>query len=413
MAKGGAPAVTGLLHGYQQAQIRNQQMAQQQGQQDWQRQFQQAQLNRLTTEDAQQAEDARLRREEAARAREDQASQRRMQALQTIRQIAGNPDLTEEEAFQQMEMLTRQAPAMGLSQVDVEQAAYVAPTRRQKAHITRMLADVDKMYPATEEREKLKLANGMTVGEARQQIAQVSGTAPIAKPPANSVNAGSFEDYVNAPPDRRAQLLKDRKDYMQADDRPRITVNTGGSLAPRVQTAVNGLSRGFDSLPIVKTTQKQAEAVSFADSMDVNTKNPADDQALIYAFAKAMDPESVVREGEYATVQRYAQSWAESFGFNAARIFTNTAFLTPQARANMKKTIRARYLAGKNQYDNVYRATVAKINKVTGGQDGADYVTDYAAGFPGSETAPAPAAPAGTVAPAGASYQDYLKSRGR
>ena len=86
------------------------------------------------------------------------------------------------------------------------------------------------------------------------------------------------------------------------------------ALPPRVQTRVDAKARGFDALPIVKTTQKMAEAVAFADSLNANTTNPADDQALIYAFAKAMDPDSVVREGEYATVQKYAQSWAECSG---------------------------------------------------------------------------------------------------
>ena len=33
-----------------------------------------------------------------------------------------------------------------------------------------------------------------------------------------------------------------------------------------------------------------------------------DDQALIYTFAKVMDPNSVVRESEYQTVQDYSQS---------------------------------------------------------------------------------------------------------
>lgn len=36
-----------------------------------------------------------------------------------------------------------------------------------------------------------------------------------------------------------------------------------------------------------------------------------DDQALIYTFAKVMDPNSVVRESEYDTVQRFSQSLAQ------------------------------------------------------------------------------------------------------
>ncbi len=151
---------------------------------------------------------------------------------------------------------------------------------------------------------------------------------------------------------------------------------------PQVQARVDRLSKQFDSLPLVKTTQKMSEAVGFAQGLDPNTKNPADDQALIYAFAKAMDPDSVVREGEYATVQHYARSWAESFGFNAARIFSNSTFLTPQARQNMKRTIMAKFQAGKQQYDAARKSYVDRINKRTGSNDGEDELTDYGSAFP-------------------------------
>jgi hypothetical protein len=161
-----------------------------------------------------------------------------------------------------------------------------------------------------------------------------------------------------------------------------------GNLPPGVRSRVDAKAKGFDSQPVVKRVQTQAEAVSFANSLDPNTKNPADDQALIYAFAKAMDPDSVVREGEYATVQKYAQSWADSFGFNAQRIFSNTAFLTPQARANMKATIAKRYQAGKAQYDNLRKSYADQINRITGKPDGEAHLTDYAGAFPEATATP-------------------------
>jgi hypothetical protein len=155
------------------------------------------------------------------------------------------------------------------------------------------------------------------------------------------------------------------------------------ALPPNVQRRVDAKSKAFDSQPAVKRTQTMAEAVLFADNLDPNTKNPADDQALIYAFAKAMDPDSVVREGEYATVQKYGQSWADAFGFNAARIFSNTAFLTPQARANMKQAIRSRYQAARTQYDNLASAYAKQIDGITGQPGtGQDYLVDYAGAFP-------------------------------
>jgi hypothetical protein len=161
---------------------------------------------------------------------------------------------------------------------------------------------------------------------------------------------------------------------------------TPQGLDPRAQRRVDAKTKAFDSLPVVKKVQTMAEAVSFVQGMNPKTQNPADDQALIYAFAKVMDPESVVREGEYATVQKYAQQWAATLGFNAARIFSNTPFLTETARSNMKSTIKARYQATKAQYDNVRRSYGGQVNTITGQSDGETYLTDYGGAFP-EETA--------------------------
>jgi hypothetical protein len=173
-----------------------------------------------------------------------------------------------------------------------------------------------------------------------------------------------------------------------------------GTLPPNVQRRIDGKSKAFESLPVVKRTQTAAEAVAFANSLDPNTKNPADDQGIIYAFAKAMDPDSVVREGEYNTVQKYAQSWAQTFGFNASRVFSNTAFLTPEARANMKATIQAKFKAGEQQYKAVRKSYADQINRITGGADGEDFLTDYGSAFP-QEAAPSATQSAPTEAAGG------------
>ncbi len=173
------------------------------------------------------------------------------------------------------------------------------------------------------------------------------------------------------------------------------------TLPVPTQRRVDALAKGFDSQPTVRRVQTMAEAVNFVNSLDPKTVNPADDQALIYAFAKAMDPESVVREGEYATVQKYAQSWAQNFGFDAARIFSNTPFLTAQARQNMKNTIAQKFKATQGQYDNLRTSYIQKINAASGKDNGADFLTDYGGAFPDApaKSAPAPGAPA-VAAPA-------------
>lgn len=223
-----------------------------------------------------------------------------------------------------------------------------------------------------------------------------------AKRQAPSVTPGSFEDYLSATPERQAQIRAARKGYGQADDRPdsgaalrdinlqiaqlrlESLKKQGTGLSPPAERQVLQQASQFDSLPVVKNTQVMSEAVDFARSIDPNTKNPADDQALIYAFAKAMDPNSVVREGEYATVQKYAQSWAQTYKFNVERIGSNVAFLAPEARANMKATILSRFAAAQRQYEPVRKSFADRINKITGGTDGESYLTDYGASFPSS-----------------------------
>ena len=129
----------------------------------------------------------------------------------------------------------------------------------------------------------------------------------------------------------------------------------------------------------MKNYNVQAEGKAFADSISNNTQNPADQQGLIYAFAKAMDPASVVREGEYATVQKYAQSWATSFGFNAARIFSNSPFLSASAIANMKATINSKYQAAEKNYKNVYDEYQRQIQGAYTGEQ--RQITDYSKAF--------------------------------
>jgi hypothetical protein len=215
------------------------------------------------------------------------------------------------------------------------------------------------------------------------------------KPPAPPAppNVGSFEDYVirkfgpNPSPEQIENARRAYSDQGRAEKAPVIP----GTLPPSTQRRLDVKVRAFEAQPAVKKAQTMADSIGFAQSLDPNTKNPADDQALIYAFAKAMDPESVVREGEYATVQKYAQSWAQTLGFNAQRIFSNTSFLTPEARKNMKATILSRFKSAKQQYDAVRKSYSDQINKITGSDDGEGYLTDYGAAFPAD--APPPPGP--------------------
>lgn len=153
------------------------------------------------------------------------------------------------------------------------------------------------------------------------------------------------------------------------------------NLPYKTQTKVDQYSRQFSNEAIVKKYNVVSEATQFASSLSDKSGNPADDMALIYAFAKAMDPDSVVREGEYATVQKYAQSWAQKFGFDAMRVLANTEFLAEGARANLKKTIAQRAEPITRQYENLRKYYAKRIDMATGQKDGEEYLPDYAGAF--------------------------------
>lgn len=141
--------------------------------------------------------------------------------------------------------------------------------------------------------------------------------------------------------------------------------NSGANgLTPgQINTTVNQIASAFDNEPVVKNFNIVKEGYDYALSIG-SKSNPTstDDQGLIYAFAKAQDPNSVVKEGEYITVQKYSQSLIQQKWADAKRMAQNVAFLTPEARKNMIATIKSKYGASEKAYQNVYSEYQRQIN---------------------------------------------------
>jgi hypothetical protein len=170
---------------------------------------------------------------------------------------------------------------------------------------------------------------------------------------------------------------------------------TGQVTQGAVDRRVDNYQRQFESNAIVKRFATQNEAEEFINSLDPQTNNPADDQALIYAFAKAMDPDSVVREGEYATVQKYSQTWTQRLKVDVNRIINNDAFLTPDARQHILATIRGKVASGRKSYINFRNEYAKKVNRALNLPDddpsGASYLTEFDTISQGPEPRQAPA----------------------
>lgn len=178
--------------------------------------------------------------------------------------------------------------------------------------------------------------------------------------------------------------------YEQQGYNPKTSVKTGtggsatgdntmlyAGLPSSTATAVRSQVTAFKTEPLVTNFNTIQDGYNFASSISGKTTNPADDQALIYSLAKVLDPNSVVREGEYATAAKYSQSWLKAFGKSVSQAIAGTGFLSEEARKNIKNTIATRYAASKKSYDNVYNQYVGGINNLTGRDNGALFLKNY------------------------------------
>ncbi len=153
----------------------------------------------------------------------------------------------------------------------------------------------------------------------------------------------------------------------------------GTGLTPaQINATVNQIAGAFDNEQIVKNYNTVNEGYQTISSIGTETSSPADDIAFIYAFAKIMDPNSVVREGEYNTIQKYAQTWADNFGFSAKRIFSNTNFLTSDAKQKMLNTLAPKVNTITNQYNNLYNEYQRQISDAYAGKP--RQLTQYSGG---------------------------------
>lgn len=123
------------------------------------------------------------------------------------------------------------------------------------------------------------------------------------------------------------------------------------------------LRKEFYALPEVKTytvaMQQLAQALQTGEG-------PQADLALTYAFAKAMDPDSVVREGEAASVSN-SQAWLQATAENIKKQFgmDGAGNYTPEARSALRQQI-IRATASRNGLYQAKRAQFEDLARRNG-----------------------------------------------
>jgi len=153
------------------------------------------------------------------------------------------------------------------------------------------------------------------------------------------------------------------------------------SLPTSIQNRVIGLADGVKNTDIAKKYLATADSINIVNGIDPKSKNPADHQQIVYAFAKALDPDSAVREGEYSTIKKYAQGAFSRYGKEISNAINGTGFLSEGAIKNIQSTMNNTYTSRKPLYDTKVNETARIINSIAGSDVASELMTDYSAGI--------------------------------
>ncbi len=177
---------------------------------------------------------------------------------------------------------------------------------------------------------------------------------------------GSYNDYQNMDANRKRSVTN---------------ISTGGSgLTPgQINSTVNSITGAFDNEPLVKEYNTIKRNVDVYNNLG---KSATDDIQRVYTFAKVADPNSAVKEGEYASIEKYAQALLQRQGLRVSRVFTSTGVLTDEARTAMGKTLNTNLSAAEKAYKNVESEYQRRINDAYAGKPAV--LTNYA----GTSTTP-------------------------
>lgn len=206
--------------------------------------------------------------------------------------------------------------ALAYGQPAVEMATRTITGRQKKAVEAYVDAALKTSFVADNPDHDPELAQlpehiAKIVGKPTAKLSELQTFAqlPVGKPQGKTrtpAMAGSLEDYVqkkygDAP--TAEQIIEARKVYNQSDDRaPRVTVNTNpGGLPPSATNAALKFQDDYarDSKPYLLLRDAYQRVKSAKP-------DAAGDLSLIFAYMKILDPNSVVREQEFANAQNAA-----------------------------------------------------------------------------------------------------------
>lgn len=145
-----------------------------------------------------------------------------------------------------------------------------------------------------------KVVNGVLVDD---QTGDAIYTAPKEeKAETRSLDVQAADALARGDQETYTRLLKVKKEMGQADDRPRITVNTGSGLSATSESnIINRLSNQWTkAVAPVAEMYRQSKLMKAGLEAARRGDLASGSQAVLVTFQKILDPTSVVRESEYA-----------------------------------------------------------------------------------------------------------------
>lgn len=250
-------------------------------------------------------------------------------------------------------------------------------TEQEQARLNAIVAEKDKMIAQTKTEQatlstaiKTALDNGIKIPDSViQQMQENPGNA-------YQILASNGITLQN-PLERELKIAQ----IGSANRANQPSGSTGGGALSKLPVSIQGkvisAAEKFGTSDITKKYVSTVDSINTVNGIDSTSTNPADHQAIVYAFAKALDPDSAVKEGEYETIKKYAQSAVKRYGREISNAVNGTGFLSKEAIENIQTTMNNLEKSRKPQFDKLYSERARTINNIAGADVAGEVLIDY------------------------------------
>jgi len=148
-------------------------------------------------------------------------------------------------------------------------------------------------------------------------------------------------------------------------------------LTPQESSRVQALASQFDTNPVVKNFNEQANRAAGVRAIVEKGFGGPGDLATVYEFMKALDPTSVVRESEYESAAKSGNIFTGAMARFNGMFKPEGGKLSEQVKKDFLGILNEKLGVSQRQVKGIYDDFGRRINKITGGGGGNEYLTDY------------------------------------